>query len=84
MVSPGLGVVAVGSRAWEKSQRAKTPRFYFDWQKLKELFPSHPPYRYCLSWMVLWSLFTLKGWKESFRDADQLKVELGLSRPSAF
>ena len=25
MVSPGLGVVAVGNRAWEKSQRAKTP-----------------------------------------------------------
>ena len=42
MVSPGLGVVAVGSRAWEKSQRAKTPRFYFDWQKLKGTVPFTP------------------------------------------
>ncbi len=42
MVSPGLGVVAVGTRAWEKSQRAKTPRFYFDWQKLKGTVPFTP------------------------------------------
>jgi len=42
MVSPGLGVVAVGNRAWDKSQRAKTPRFYFDWQKLKGTVPFTP------------------------------------------
>ena len=42
MVSPGLGVVAVGARAWEKSARSKTPRFYFDWTKLKKTVPFTP------------------------------------------
>ena len=42
MVSPGLGVVAIGSRAWEKSERSKTPRFYFDWKKLKGTVPFTP------------------------------------------
>lgn len=35
MLPPGLGLVAVGSRAWQKSGRSKTPRYYFDWKKLK-------------------------------------------------
>jgi aspartate aminotransferase-like enzyme len=42
MVSPGLGVVAIGPRAWEKNDRAKTPRFYFDWKKLKGTVPFTP------------------------------------------
>jgi len=42
MVSPGLGVVAIGPRAWEKSETAKTPRFYFDWKKLKGNVPFTP------------------------------------------
>lgn len=42
MVSPGLGVVAIGARAWEKSERAKSPRFYFDWKKLKGTVPFTP------------------------------------------
>src|SRR5262252_1145351 len=42
MVSPGLGVVAIGSRAWEKSERAKSARFYFDWKKLKGTVPFTP------------------------------------------
>jgi aspartate aminotransferase-like enzyme len=42
MVSPGLGVVAIAPRAWEKSERSKTPRFYFDWKKLKATVPFTP------------------------------------------
>jgi serine---pyruvate transaminase len=42
MVSPGLGVVAIGDRAWAKSERAKTPRFYFDWKKLEGTVPFTP------------------------------------------
>jgi aspartate aminotransferase-like enzyme len=42
MVSPGLGVVAIGPRAWEKNERAKSPRFYFDWKKLKGNVPFTP------------------------------------------
>src|SRR5215831_18014291 len=42
MVSPGLGVVAIGPRAWEKSERAKTPRLYFDWKKLRGSVPFTP------------------------------------------
>ena len=42
MVSPGLGVAAVGPRAWEKAERSTTPRFYFDWKKLKGTVPFTP------------------------------------------
>jgi len=42
MVSPGLGVVAVGARAWQRSEIAKSPRFYFDWKKLKGTVPFTP------------------------------------------
>jgi aspartate aminotransferase-like enzyme len=42
MVSPGLGVIAIGPRAWEKNGRAKSPRFYFDWKKLKGDVPFTP------------------------------------------
>jgi serine---pyruvate transaminase len=42
MVSPGLGVVAIGARAWERSENAMGPRFYFDWKKLKGTVPFTP------------------------------------------
>jgi len=42
MVSPGLGVVAIGPRAWEKMEGSKAPRFYFDWRKLKATVPFTP------------------------------------------
>src|SRR5437867_8218904 len=35
MLPPGLGVVAIGPRAWEKNGRSKTPRFYWEWKKYK-------------------------------------------------
>jgi aspartate aminotransferase-like enzyme len=42
MTSPGLGVVAVGPRAWEKANRSTAPRFYFDWRNLKGAVPFTP------------------------------------------
>ncbi|MBM2804415.1 MAG: serine--glyoxylate transaminase [Deltaproteobacteria bacterium] len=30
MLPPGLGFIALSDRAWEKTQKAKLPRFYFD------------------------------------------------------
>src|SRR5439155_22421362 len=42
MVSPGLGVVAIGARGWEKAQQSNTFRFYFDWRKLKGAVPFTP------------------------------------------
>jgi aspartate aminotransferase-like enzyme len=30
MLPPGLGFIALSDRAWERSQKAKLPRFYFD------------------------------------------------------
>ena len=42
MVSPGLAVIAIGSRAWERSEHTKTPRFYFEWKKLKGNVPFTP------------------------------------------
>jgi aspartate aminotransferase-like enzyme len=42
MVSPGLGLVAINDRGWKKSETSKTPRFYFDWKKLKGAVPFTP------------------------------------------
>ena len=42
MLPPGLGVVAIGPRAWEKQAASKTPRFYFDWSKYKGAVPFTP------------------------------------------
>lgn len=42
MLPPGLGLVAVGPRAWEKRERSKTPRFYWDWIKYRRAVPFTP------------------------------------------
>jgi len=42
MLPPGLGVVAINSRAWEKSKRSGMPRFYWDWTKYKGNIPFTP------------------------------------------
>src|SRR5262245_12155795 len=42
MVSPGLGVVAIAARGWEKAQQSNTLRFYFDWRKMKGAVPFTP------------------------------------------
>ena len=35
MTPPGLSLTSVSSAAWERCARTTTPRFYFDWQKLR-------------------------------------------------
>jgi aspartate aminotransferase-like enzyme len=35
MTPPGLSVVSVAPAAWERAARTTTPRFYFDWAKLR-------------------------------------------------
>lgn len=42
MIPAGLGVVAVGPRAWEKRETSSTPRFYWDWKKYVEAVPFTP------------------------------------------
>ena len=32
MAPPGLAFVSVRERAWERSERSRTPRYYFDWR----------------------------------------------------
>ncbi len=32
MAPPGIAFVTVGGRAWELSERARAPRYYFDWR----------------------------------------------------
>jgi aspartate aminotransferase-like enzyme len=40
MTPPGLAVVTVSAAAWERSARATLPRFYFDWEKLRDSLAS--------------------------------------------
>jgi len=42
MLPPGLGVVAIGPRAWEKSRRSTMPRYYWDWTKYRSAVPFTP------------------------------------------
>jgi aspartate aminotransferase-like enzyme len=42
MLPPGLGVVGIGPRAWEKRAKSTTPRFYWDWAKYKGAVPFTP------------------------------------------
>ncbi len=35
MTPPGLSVVVVSEAAWERAARTSTPRFYFDWARLR-------------------------------------------------
>src|SRR5215471_7550398 len=36
MAPPGIAFVTVGERAWEMSERARAPRYYFDWRLAKK------------------------------------------------
>jgi aspartate aminotransferase-like enzyme len=40
MTPPGLSVVTVSPKAWERAARSTTPRFYFDWEKLRAALES--------------------------------------------
>jgi aspartate aminotransferase-like enzyme len=42
MLPPGLGVVAIGPRAWARRESSKTPRFYWDWMKYRRAVPFTP------------------------------------------
>ncbi len=41
--SPGVAFVAVSPAAWEASERATSPRFYFDWRAYKRSFELPSP-----------------------------------------
>lgn len=36
MAPPGLSVAAVSPAAWERCERSASPRFYFDWRKMRK------------------------------------------------
>jgi aspartate aminotransferase-like enzyme len=36
MTAPGLGMVSVSAKAWPLVEASKSPRFYFDWRKMKK------------------------------------------------
>jgi aspartate aminotransferase-like enzyme len=36
MAPPGIALVTVNDRAWELSERCRSPRFYFDWRQAKK------------------------------------------------
>jgi aspartate aminotransferase-like enzyme len=40
MTPPGLSLVTVSPAAWERASRTTTPRFYFDWSKLRQALES--------------------------------------------
>ena len=41
MTAPGLAAVAVGPKAWPLIEASKSPRFYFDYRKMKKSIPEN-------------------------------------------
>jgi len=42
LLPPGLGIVAVNSRAWEQVRQSSMPRYYWDWKKYRNSSPFTP------------------------------------------
>jgi serine---pyruvate transaminase len=42
MLPPGLGIVGIGARAWERHARSASPKFYWDWKKYVGTQPFTP------------------------------------------
>jgi len=42
LLPPGLGVVAINSRAWEQTRQSSMPRYYWDWKKYRPSAPFTP------------------------------------------
>jgi aspartate aminotransferase-like enzyme len=42
MMPTGLGLVAVGPRAWQKNETSKSPRFYWEWKQYRANNPFTP------------------------------------------
>jgi aspartate aminotransferase-like enzyme len=36
MTAPGLGMISVSAKAWPLVEASKSPRFYFDWRKMRK------------------------------------------------
>jgi aspartate aminotransferase-like enzyme len=79
---PGLAMVAVSARAWEKIKANKAPRFYFDLQKHKEFLdkgepPWTPPVSVTFALDVAIDLYEREGgcnvWARHARNSDALQ-----------
>jgi aspartate aminotransferase-like enzyme len=42
MIPAGLGLVAIGGRAWERARNSRSARYYWDWKKYKGPLPFTP------------------------------------------
>jgi aspartate aminotransferase-like enzyme len=42
MIPAGLGLVAIGARAWDRARDSRTVRYYWDWKKYKGPLPFTP------------------------------------------
>jgi aspartate aminotransferase-like enzyme len=40
MTPPGLSVATISSAAWDRARRTTTPRFYFDWERMRKALES--------------------------------------------
>jgi aspartate aminotransferase-like enzyme len=42
MLPAGLALVAIGPRAWDKNEKSRSPRFYWDWRNYQKAVPFTP------------------------------------------
>ena len=71
MTPPGLSVVTVSPAAWERAARTTTPRFYFDWAKLRDALatgstPFTPAVSLVASFDVALAMLLEEGLEQAF------------------
>jgi len=75
MTPPGLGVVAINSKAWQKIESSKNPRFYWDFHLYKEAQerkPKQTPFTSPVSLML--------GLREAFEMINEEGIEHVINR----
>jgi aspartate aminotransferase-like enzyme len=81
MLPPGLAVIFMGERAWEASERCKSPRFYFNLQKYKtsleqETTPFTPNVSFVVGLKTSLDMMKQEGYKSVFARHDRMKRAL--------
>jgi aspartate aminotransferase-like enzyme len=71
MTPPGLALATVSGAAWERSAEARSPRYYFDWSKLREALekgstPSTPAVSVVVQLDVALGLLLQEGLEAAF------------------
>jgi len=67
MIPAGLGLVAIGTRAWERTRDARSARYYWDWKKYQGPLPFTPALTLLFQLEAALEYVTTQGLPDFFR-----------------